>query len=66
MQGSTCKDVDSYLTTQRMANQDNRVQIDTFDGTLSSYRYGRQQGCGIRVLMECRRQKGVDIIEGRR
>ncbi len=66
LQGSTCKDVDSYLGAQRMANQDDRVQINTFDGTLSSYRYGRQQGCGIRVLMQSRRQEGVDIVEGRR
>ena len=66
MQGSTCKDVYSYLGTQRMANQDNRVQINTLDGTLSSCRYGRQQGCGIRGLMQCRRQEGVDIVEGRR
>ncbi len=41
LQGSTCKDVDSYLATQRMTKQDNRVQINTLDGTLSSYRYGR-------------------------
>ena len=66
LQGSTCKDVHSYLAAQRMANQDDRVQINTVDGTLSSYRYGRQQGCGIRVLMQCGRQEGVDITEGRR